>query len=94
MNDNDRRVLAVELRTQAENLRVRPIPLMQCIPLLQRAADALDTHRAEVVERVRKPLTMQQINALPEASGWWPMSMNDRIMRLIRAVERIHGINP
>ena len=35
------------------------------------------------------PLTIADINALPEAQGWWPMGMNDRIMRLIRAVERL-----
>ena len=40
----------------------------------------------------RKPLTIKEINALPEAKGYWPMGMNDRIVRLIRAVERAHGI--
>jgi hypothetical protein len=38
------------------------------------------------------PLTLEQINALPEASVWWPCSIRDQVMRLIRAVERAHGI--
>ncbi|MGL4649975.1 MAG: hypothetical protein ACRC1H_11245 [Caldilineaceae bacterium] len=38
------------------------------------------------------PLTIEQINALPEASVWWPCSIWDQVMRLIRAVERTHGI--
>jgi len=40
----------------------------------------------------RKPLTAKEINALPEAKGYWPIGMNDRIVRLIRAVEAAHGI--
>lgn len=40
----------------------------------------------------RRPLTEAQINKLPEARGWWPCSLNDRIFRLIRAVEHAHGI--
>ena len=40
----------------------------------------------------RKPLTVKEINALPEAKGHWPIGMNDRIVRLIRAVESAHGI--
>lgn len=35
-------------------------------------------------------LPIEQINALPEAAGWWPTGLNDRIVRLIRAVERKH----
>jgi len=40
----------------------------------------------------RKPLTVKEINALPEAKGYWPIGMNDRILRLIRAAEAAHGI--
>lgn len=38
------------------------------------------------------PLTIEQINAMPEATGPWPHSMRDRVVRLIRAVERAHRI--
>jgi hypothetical protein len=40
----------------------------------------------------RAPLTIAQINALPEAGGWWPCGLNDRIVALIRAVERTCGV--
>jgi hypothetical protein len=40
----------------------------------------------------RKPLTIKDINTLPEAKGHWPIGMNDRIVRLIRAVEAAHNI--
>lgn len=40
----------------------------------------------------RKPLTIEEINALPEAKGYWPIGMNDRIVRLIRAIEAAHNI--
>lgn len=31
-------------------------------------------------------VTIEQINALPEAGGWWPMGgLNDRIVRLLKA---------
>jgi hypothetical protein len=40
----------------------------------------------------RKPLTMKEINAMPEAQGRWPIGINDRIVRLIRAVEAAHNI--
>ena len=40
----------------------------------------------------RQPLTVKEINALPEAKGYWPIGMNDRILRLIRAAEAAHGI--
>ena len=40
----------------------------------------------------RPRLTIEEINALPEAGGWWPFAQNDRIMRLIRAIERAHGV--
>jgi hypothetical protein len=40
----------------------------------------------------RKPLTDEEIDALPEANGYWPIGMNDRILRLIRAAEAAHGI--
>ena len=34
-----------------------------------------------------QPLTIEEINALPEAQGWWPSDEVGRILRLIRAVE-------
>ena len=40
----------------------------------------------------RVPITIEQLNALPEITGHWPMSLNYRIVKLIRAVERHHGI--
>lgn len=40
----------------------------------------------------RKPLTIKEINAMPEAQGRWPIGMNGRIVRLIRAVEAVHNI--
>ena len=52
----------------------------------------LTTPKASPAAPAQAPLTIQQINALPEAGGWWPYAMNDRIIRLIRAVERAHGI--
>lgn len=38
--------------------------------------------------QARTDLTIEEINALPEADGWWPMGMNDRIVKLCRAVAR------
>ena len=35
---------------------------------------------------------MAKINDLHEAKGYWPIGMNDRIVRLIRAIEAAHGI--
>ena len=40
----------------------------------------------------RQPLTIKEINAMPEAQGRWPIGMNNRIVRLIRAVEAAHNI--
>jgi hypothetical protein len=31
------------------------------------------------------PITIEEINALPEAKGWWPIRLNNRIVRLIHA---------
>jgi hypothetical protein len=55
--------------------------------MLKRMREALAQPAAQAV-----PLTLEQINALPEASVWWPCSIRDQVMRLIRAVERAHGI--
>jgi hypothetical protein len=55
-------------------------------------ADNAAIARAEEQPEQRKPLTMKQINDLPEAQGHWPMGLNDRIVRLIRAIEAAHGI--
>lgn len=44
------------------------------------------------VSNARRQLTIGEINDLPEAAGPWPMGLNNRIMALIRAVERAHGI--
>lgn len=38
----------------------------------------------------RTPLTIEQINAL--SPGTWPMSVAPRVIRLLRDVERAHGI--
>jgi hypothetical protein len=41
----------------------------------------------------RPPLTMEQINDLPTARGvFWPWGIAGRIVRLIRDVERAHGV--
>jgi len=50
------------------------------------------THMLYTTPPQRKPLTIKEVNAMPEAQGGWPMGMNDRIVRLIRAVEAAHGI--
>ena len=48
---------------------------------------------AQQAEPVRKPLTIQEINALPSVKDrWFPAAMNDTIMKIIRDVERAHGI--
>lgn len=37
---------------------------------------------------VIKPMPIEQINAMPEAAGWWPAGVTARIVRLLRAVEK------
>jgi len=54
--------LSDELRRQCEVLRMRPIPLNHMIPLMQRAADALDATLATQVT-----LTMDQAKVVFDA---------------------------
>ncbi len=93
--------LATELRTQIENLRTRPIPLMVMIPLMQRAADALETHTAELVHIQRKPMTDDQIRDLVKECGldWhrgfpslsYPNDTANRYAVLVREVEGVYN---
>ena len=60
---------------------------------LQRLTDVQQEIEAALEQpEQRRPLTIKEINAMPEAKGYWPMGMNDRIVRLIRAIEQAHGI--
>ena len=98
---NTNYALAAELRTQAENLRIRPIPLMVMIPLMQRAADALELHTAELVHIQRKPMTDDQIRDLVRECGldWhrgfpslsFPDDTTNRYAVLVREVEGIYN---
>jgi hypothetical protein len=58
----------------------------EILPLLEE----LERLRALAAEPERKPITIEQLRALPE---WWPSSEgNPTLLGLIRAVERFHGI--
>lgn len=51
--------------------------------------DELERLRTLAAEPERKPITLEQLRALPE---WWPSYERSSIIALIRAVERFHGI--
>lgn len=81
--------LVAKLDDQAERA-------VTALELCQRQRDEMreerDAAMAEV-ERLRAALEslafvhlpIETINALPEAKGWWPCGLNDRIVRLVRA---------
>jgi hypothetical protein len=53
---------ATELRDAARELRVKPLPLSELIPALQRAADALDVNTAELI-RLQAELDAAMVDA-------------------------------
>lgn len=50
--------------------------------------DFFDAWKAPA-KREKAPITLEQLQALPELDGWW---LSPNFMEAIRAVERFHGI--
>jgi hypothetical protein len=67
-----------------------PRPTNKCCAGTPKEATAESLRAAIAAEPERKPITIEQLRALPE---WWPSSEgNPTLLGLIRAVERFHGI--
>ena len=69
---------------------------MDALKIAQQQRDEIRAERdaaLATVERLQtlldgSHLSIEEINALPEAQGWWPIGMNDRVVRLVRAAHR------
>lgn len=40
----------------------------------------------------QKPLSIEELNELPECGRWWPAGIRVAVYEAIRAVEKAHGI--
>jgi uncharacterized phage-like protein YoqJ len=81
--NNDLKLALQDLREDNDGLRA--------LNEVLRAENAALRAENEALKH-KYPLTVKQINALPEADKWWTYSTSIAVFRMIRAVERAHGI--
>jgi hypothetical protein len=79
--------ILIDRKVVEQDGAVRSVPAWS-EPLVQAYAAA---QVAQALPPARKPLTVEQINAMPEAQ-WWQAGTRGRAANLIRAVERAHEI--